>query len=133
MHEPNILAGIAVNFLVPILGIILFMFVCRRMWKIKVPSPPVISYFILFGAFGGWLVVILTGLFWVWSGMASLGVFFLVLIVPFVTAGVALSQYSQRELSKFHMSAFIASIAYTVLMVVLLVACIGFGPNGVVK
>jgi hypothetical protein len=65
--------------------------------------------------------------------MASLGVFFLVLIVPFVTAGVALSQYSQRELSKFHMSAFIASIAYTVLMVVLLVACIGFGPNGVVK
>jgi hypothetical protein len=130
MREPNILAGIAVNVLVPILGIIVFRFLCRRMWQAKIPSPPFISYFILFGAFGGWLVVILTDWFWVWSGMASIGVFFLVLIVPFITAGVALSLYGRRSLSKFHLNAFVASIGYTALMLALLIACIGFGPNG---
>ena len=133
MGPPNVFAGLAVNLLVPLMGIFGFRLLCREMYKSEIPFPPYISYFVLFSAFGGWLLVILTNLFWVWSGMASLGVFFLVLIGPFVTAGVALSLYGRRELSNFHLSAFIASIAYTFLMVVLLIACIGFGPNGIAK
>ena len=35
--------------------------------------------------------MVLTALFWKWSGMASIGVFGLVLVAPFVTAALALS------------------------------------------
>jgi hypothetical protein len=108
-------AAIGVNFLVPLLGVIALALLCRRMRRAQVQSPPFFSYFILFAAFGGWLVVGLTALFWKWSGMASLGVFSLILVAPFVTAEVALSLRNRRAFSAFHQSAYVASIAYSAL------------------
>jgi len=82
-----------------------------------VQSPPFVHYFILFATYGGWLVVFLTALFWEWSGMASLGFFCLVLLAPFVTAGLAFSLRGSYGLSVFHRVAYIASLVYSGLMV----------------
>jgi heme O synthase-like polyprenyltransferase len=67
----------------------------------------------LFATFGGWLVLLLTALFWEWSGMASLGFLYLVLVAPVGTAALAWSLYRRRAMSGFHRSAFVASISYS--------------------
>ena len=61
-------------------------------------------------------MVFLTDRFWEWSGMASIGVFYLVLVAPIATAGVALSLHRYYALSVFHRTAYIASIVYTGMM-----------------
>jgi fructose-specific phosphotransferase system IIC component len=109
----NWVAAIGIYFFIPLLGVIVFALLCRWMRRTHLQSPPFLSYFILFATFGGWLLVCLTALFWKWSGMASLGVFSLVLVAPFVTAGVAFSLRSRRALSGFHRYAYIASVAYS--------------------
>jgi hypothetical protein len=118
MDVSKVIAAIGVNILVPLLGVIAFALLCRRMMRTHVKSPPFFHYFILFFTIGGWLVVFLTALFWEWSGMASLGVFYLVLIAPFVTTGVAFSLRDCYVFSTYHHVAYIASIVYSGLMVV---------------
>jgi hypothetical protein len=95
------------------------------MRRAQIPSPPFFSYFVLFATVGGWLLVLLTALFWEWSGMASLGIFYLVLVAPFVTAALAWSLHRRRTVSGFHRSAFVASIGYSGLMLVAVLGWIG--------
>src|SRR3954454_15085481 len=97
---------IAVNILIPLLGVICFAALCRRMQRAQLQSPPFFSYFILFATYGGWLVVCMTALFWKWSGMASLGVAALILVAPFLTAGVAFGLRNRQTLSSFHRGAY---------------------------
>jgi hypothetical protein len=114
------IAAIGVNLLVPLLGLIVFVLLCRWMNRANIQSPPYVQYAFLFLSYGGWLMVLLTSLFWEWSGMASLGVFYLVLAAPFVMAGAALSLRRSYVMSVFHRVAFIASITYCGLAVVAL-------------
>jgi hypothetical protein len=111
----ELITAIGIHLLVPLLGVIFFAVICRRMQRTQIPSPPFVSYFILFATFGGWLMVCLTALFWKWSGTASLGVFGLVSVAPFVTAGIAFNLRKRRTLSAFHRGAYIASIGYSCL------------------
>jgi len=108
----EVIAFIGIHVVVPLLGTTVFALLCRKMQQTHVQSPPFLSYFILFAIFGGWLMVCLTALFWRWSGMASIGIAGLVLVAPFVTAGVAISLRSRQTLSAFHRGAYFASIAY---------------------
>jgi hypothetical protein len=125
MSLSKIITGIGVNFVVPLLGVIVFVLLCRWMWRAQVQSPPFLSYFILFATFGGWLMILLTALFWEWSGMASLGFFYLVLVAPFVTAALAWSLRRRRTLSVFHQSAFVASVGYSSLVLVAILGWLG--------
>jgi len=108
---------IGVNLLAPALGVIVFVLLCRRMQRMNIQSSPDVQCAFLFLTYGGWLMVLLTGLFWEWSGIASLGAFYLILVAPFVMAGVALSLRRSYGLSVFHRVAFIASIVYSGLAV----------------
>ena len=119
------IAAIGVNILVPLLGVILFVLLCRRIRRARIQPPPFVQYFILFVAYGGWLMVLLTALFWEWSGIASLGFFYLVLIAPFLTAGAAFSLRRRYASSVFHRVAFIASLVYSGLMVVTIAVWLG--------
>jgi len=102
---------VGIHVLIPLLGFTLFVLLCRKMQR-ATPSPPLLSFFLLFAIFGGWLMVCLTALLWRWSGLASLGVAALLLAAPFVTAGLAIRLRSQRTVSAFHRSAYFASVAY---------------------
>lgn len=114
------IAMIGVNLLAPLIGVLAFVLLCRRMQRANIPSRPDVQYAFLFLTYGGWLMVLLTSLFWKWSGMASLGVFYLILAAPFVMAGAAFSLRRSYGLSVFHRVAFISSIVYSVLAVVAL-------------
>jgi hypothetical protein len=126
MHEPPLIAGLAVNLLVPLLGVMAYVLLCGKMLRLGIEMPPVISWFVLFAVYGAWLIVVLTGFFWEWSGMASLGVFFLLLGAPFLTLGIALILRKRWAISIFHRTAFVMSAFYTCLMPVLLIVWIGF-------
>ena len=125
MALSKVLTAVAIHLLVPFVGAIAFLLLCRRMSRADISSPPYFSWFVLFGTFGGWLLVVLTALFWEWSGMASIGVFGLVLVAPFVTAALALSLRTRRALSRFHQGAFATSAAYSGLMLVIVLSWLG--------
>jgi len=54
------------------------------MKKDNIQNKPEVELFMIFATYGGLLLVILTELFWKWSGMASLGTFYLILGAPIV-------------------------------------------------
>jgi len=119
MTSSQILTAVAIYLLVPFAGFAVFCWLCLRMRLAGIPDPPFVSYFILFATFGGWLVVALTALFWEWSGMASLGVFYLVFAAPCITGVLAWRLRQRRPLSAFHRGAFFTSAIYSGLIVVL--------------
>ena len=83
-----------------------------------VVSPPIIPYVILFFTLGGWLTVLLTVCFWEWSGLASLGMLYLILVAPLLTAFMSWHLRLERRLSRFHAWAFYLSMASTFLVVI---------------
>ena len=91
---------IAIHILVPLLGILLYLMICRKMRIEKVQSPPVLELFFVFFTFGGVIIVLLTQFFWYWSGMASLGVFYLIFIAPLVLFFV--DRNNKTKTSKYH-------------------------------
>src|SRR2546429_9029162 len=106
----EVIAFIGIHVVVPLLGATVFALLCRKMQQTHVQSPPFLSYFILFAIFGDWLMVCLTALFWRWSGMASIGIAGLVLVAPFVTAGVEISLRSRQTFFFFNRHAPLANL-----------------------
>jgi hypothetical protein len=116
MTLSKLVTAVSIHLLVPFAGVVAFLWLCRRMWQSNIPSPPYFAWFVLFATFGGWLLVVLTALFWEWSGMASIGILALAFVVPLVTTALAWTLRAQRTLSRFHRRAFTASAAYSVVM-----------------
>ena len=102
----------------PFLGMAAYALLLQKMSILKIDSPPTISFFILFFTLGGWLLVILTAWLWEWSGMASLGMLYLLLVAPVLTSVMFWKLRSQRTLSRFHQCAFYLSGAYTCFAIV---------------
>ena len=101
------LTNVVVNLLPPILGLISFLLLAQRMHYNKITDAPVISFFIILVSYFGLLQVLLTALFWYWSGLASLGTFYLILIAPVLRAILSERLYKQRDISEFHKWGFI--------------------------
>lgn len=97
---------------IPLAGLFLYWLLCQRMWKSDIESPPIIPIFILFSAYGGWIIVFLSMLFGYWSGMTALVFVGLLLVVPVVMGLLALYLFWQRNLSKYHYASFLLSIGY---------------------
>jgi hypothetical protein len=114
------LAGILINVGVPAAGFLLYESLCRRIDRSGIEKPPKAALFILFSVFGGWLLIILTLLFWYWSGMATLGFFGLLFVAPLVIGPMSFYLYQRRAYSKFHSAAFIASVVYICFIVAVL-------------
>lgn len=122
MPLSKVVTAIAIHLLVPLAGVVAFGVLCRRMEQARIPSPPYLSWFVLFGSFGGWLLVVLTAMFWEWSGMASIGFVSLVLVAPLVTAVMAVYLRPRKTLSAFHRHAFTASAVYSGMMLLLVMS-----------
>ena len=114
------LIPIAIYVLVPFGGLRLYQTVDARMDRMNVPDPPRVVLGILFFNYGGLLLVILTDIFWYWSGLASLGVLYLIAVAPVILAGTTAGLYLKRNVSGFHKLAFAGSVAYVILSLVAL-------------
>jgi hypothetical protein len=111
---------------VPLAGVALFLQLKRRMRDAEIEEPPTLLLFILFATYGGLIVAILTALFWYWSGMATLGLAYLLLVAPVVTLALAVVLYRRRRLSSYHAGAFWLSAGYVPALFLLAVARVLF-------
>ena len=73
----------------------------------------------IFANYGGLLIVVLTGLFWYASGMATLGVFYLILIAPIIMGAIAYRNRHAKTFSKYHKWTYILGLAYAVIVPVI--------------
>ncbi len=112
----KILIGLFIHLFVPVFGIVFFVKLSKRMFKEKIEKAPVIELFLVFATYGGFLLVLLTSLFWQWSGMASIGTAYLIIIAPFVMGVIAFRQRKLSYLSKYHHYTYISSLLYYIIM-----------------
>ena len=96
----------------PVVGVWLYLHVCRRMEETGVPSPPVVPLFAVFAACGAALLFAVSSAFGFWSGMHSIafaGVLFVG--VPWlIVQGVRLRR--RRDLSPYHRAAAALSLSF---------------------
>lgn len=112
---------LTIHLVIPIIGIIVFLLLKRKMNTEKTPHAPTLQLFLIFGTYGIVIILLLTSLMWKWSGMASLGAIASVSIGPAIMVGTAFSTFNERNLTKYHKLTFWLSIAYigSVLAIVL--------------
>jgi hypothetical protein len=100
---------------IPLFGLFSYLRLIRRAEKEKINNLPKLELFILFSTYGGLLLVVLTQIFWEWSGMASLGMIYLVIFAPITMAVTAALNFKKRFLSKYHLCVYRASLLYFVI------------------
>jgi len=113
--QKNELFAIFVYIIIPLLGLVVFLFINRKMRLENIVNPPTMVIFIVFTNYGGLLLLVLTAYFLEWSGAASLGVFYLIFIAPVVMAFIAYKPSKNRHVSIYHKRSFIACISYFVI------------------
>jgi hypothetical protein len=117
MTFTEIACATLIHLVIPASGLGLYWWLRGRMIKAGIPKPPIVPFFILFATYGGWLIVGLTFLLWYWSGIATLGLAYLIFIAPIVMLALTILLYGRRNLSPFHFGAFSASAVYILLPV----------------
>ena len=110
---------IVIYLVVPIVGILAYLKIYRDIERKEIPYAPYIPIFILFFAYGGWLVFILTALFWEMSGMSALGYFVLMIPAPLVMIGCITWLYQHREKSTYHTYSLGASCFYVIFVAII--------------
>ena len=114
MSVSEIIRAVLIHLVTPAAGLACYIWLCIRMHRRDVPEPPYITYFFLFFAFGGWLMILLTAFFWSWSGMASIGALFLTFISPLIASVFAFVLAGVRSDSAFHRWGFRLTLLYAV-------------------
>ena len=117
--------SLTIHLLVPLAGFSYFLYLIVRMIRGKVPKPPIISLFIIFANYGMLLLLLLTELFWKWSGAALLGVVFFFVSAPvsmLIMSIIAFTNWRRRAISKYHKWTFIFALAYLFILPSILVA-----------
>lgn len=94
--------------------------------KSQLENPPTQQLFLIFGIYGGLLLMILHSLTWPYSGMASLGFFATVVIAPIVGVHISYSLRRLRRESKSHQTLFVLGILYIPIAAILLGAILSF-------
>jgi len=121
MTATEIITGLTIHLVIPLSGLLFFLQLRIRMKKENIQNKPEIELFIIFATYGGLLLVILTELFWDWSGMASLGTFYLILGAPIVMGLIFYRHRHTRNHSKYHQWTYILAFAYLIVYVIVLV------------
>jgi uncharacterized membrane protein SirB2 len=112
MTSKDIIIALTIYFVVPSAGLLSFLRLKRRMKTENIPNAPVPELFMVFLTYGGLLLVVLTQLLWEWSGMASLGTFYLILGAPAVMGVIAFRHRRTKTVSKYHRWTYLSGLFY---------------------
>jgi hypothetical protein len=108
----EIITAIIIHLVVPLIGIYYFIKIVKRMKVEQLENPSFKELFLIFATYGGLLLVTLTTLFWKWSGMASLGIFYLILIAPIIMGVIAFRNSKKQNESIYHKWIYRVSLLY---------------------
>ena len=101
-----------IHLVIPLLGLLLYLGLIKKIKNERVKDPPTIDMFFIFTTYGGLLLLALTTFFWKWSGMASIGASYLVLVAPLIMGSTAFRNYKNKRLSKYHVLAYKIGLLY---------------------
>ena len=119
--------AILIYLVILLAGIFGYIRIRVKMKDENIEMPPVIRLFFIFLSYGGMIMLIVTSFLVHWSGMASLGLFYLIFVAPVITGFIAFLNKNDKEKSKYHNLAFILAIAYIPLLAVYLIIIASFG------
>jgi hypothetical protein len=112
MTIAEIIIALTIHLLLPLIGLFYFIRLIKRMKKEEIQNAPIIELFIIFASYGGLLLVTLTALFWKWSGLTSLGTFYLILGAPIAMAIISYKHRKTKKTSKYHKWTYLLGILY---------------------
>ena len=112
MNSQDYATPFSIYFIIPIIGIGLYFILSKTLLDRGATTAFLAEILFLFICYGGWLLVILTGVFWEWSGLASAGTLFLIFISPLAMLGCAIHLFITRKSSRAHLLAFFAASFY---------------------
>ena len=112
MTIAEIIIALTIHLLLPLIGLFYFIRLRTRMKKEEIQNAPIIELFIIFATYGGLLLVTLTTLIWKWSGMASLGTFYLILGAPVAMGIIAYRHRKKKNDTKYHKWTYLSGILY---------------------
>ncbi|MFN3195658.1 MAG: hypothetical protein ACE364_06915 [Chlorobiota bacterium] len=116
MTTTEIIIAITIHLVIPLIGFIAFLKVRKNIKKANIEDSLSTNLFLVFATYGGLLLIVLTNLFWRWSAMASLGMFYLILVAPFIMGFIAYKYYKQKEVSIYHLRIYKAGCMYFVIL-----------------
>ena len=125
----SIATPIAIYILTPPIGLLYYLSIRKKMIKADVAEFGLFEMFILFATYGGLLTLVLTTFFWEWSGMASLGCFYLILIAPILMLIIAVRNYKKRKTSIYSEWIFYLAISYYIITPLTLIILFHFSKN----
>ena len=105
-------SAVLIHIIVPIAGLQTFLWLRDKMEEEEIVRPPIIPLIIICVTYVGLLMLILTTFLWYASGLAALGMFYLIFAAPILMLVISCQLYSQRKLSRYHQAAFIAGVSY---------------------
>ncbi len=112
MTIAEIIIALTIHLLLPLIGLFNFIQLKTKMKKKEIQNAPIIELFIIFATYGGLLLVTLTALIWKWSGMASLGTFYLILGAPVAMGVIAYRNRKTKKDTKYHKWTYLSGILY---------------------
>ena len=112
MDFMEIFWGIFIHLAIPLAGLFIYLRLLKQIKAEEIIEAPKKELFVIFATYGGLVLVILTTFFWIWSGMASLGFFYLLIGAPILMGIIASRLKPNKEISKYHYWAYKSSIWY---------------------
>jgi hypothetical protein len=129
MTSIDIIIALTIHLILPLVGLLYFLRLRNQMKNKNIPIAPTAELFIIFSTYGILLLVALTTLFWRWSGMASLGTFYLILAAPIVMGIIAYRNRKTKTISKYHNLTYTSGLLYFVIAPVTFGILYFFGQN----
>ena len=120
MTVTEIILALLIHILIPLVGLLSYFRLIKKIKIEKIKNPPTIDLFFIFSTYGGLLLVTLTTLFWKWSGMASLGFFYLILIAPIIMGIIIYRNHKNKDISKYHLWSYNVGLLYFLIAPLLL-------------
>lgn len=115
MTTKEIIAALVIHLFIPLIGIVCYLILKRQMKNEKILDAPNTALLVLFATYGSLLIVLLTSYLWYWSGMASLGVFYLIFIAPLVMGIIAEKYRKIKDFSSFHKWTYNSALLYFII------------------
>ena len=115
MTLKEIIIALTIHLFIPLAGFLYFLQLKNRMKNESIQDAPTAELFIIFATYGGILLVTLTTIFWKWSGLASLGAFYLIIVAPIVMVLIAYRNRQTKEKSKYHNWIYKSGLLYFVI------------------
>ena len=112
MSITKLIIAVIIHFILPVVGLLGWLYLIKKMKSTYIPESPIIETFIAFATYGGLILVVLTELFWEWSGMASIGVFYLIFAAPIIMIIISYRNYKKRAVSDYHFYTYISGLLY---------------------